>query len=329
MDLRFFLLVGIIIFTLPVFADLLNPVEFNQFYIHGLGIEYRNMGNEELGDMIMSVYSSGLNILSGNSIWSVNDPENPEEVFEYIFSWVPSYAVIYPTEEIYYFKVGEISGNLRPSLSLFSYTYKGEGLIQEVEIQKEEKEGVLTVSYKGKSVSFKLPEETREIEVLPGEEVVGYVFDESGMDFFLLFNKEKNSFYYVLGERVTDKIKGVGEELFLGGRSDFVFYKDGSRMVLVGVNKKNVEENNYLDGPGDQVPLRADISGFLYKAYPLEEGEIDQHGVFLNRTVWSRVLINPYMQYENLNDVKDRIRGCGAGELSCIAREYWKELILE
>lgn len=59
-------------------------------------------------------------------------------------------------------------------------------------------------------------------------------------------------------------------------------------------------ENNWYDGPFDQVPPRLHIRDLLEEAYPYvkQAGGIDEHGNFIERH-GQRVAISPYIAYRS------------------------------
>ena len=120
------------------------------------------------------------------------------------------------------------------------------------------------MSFAGTSVVFELNDLS---EVKPpadalGEEEVflGPVADEFGMRFFLVFDERLKIFHYMLDETVAvaDELvaaKGL-DHVLIGRRTGFAFFQDIGRVrkLLVGVYAANVDVNNYLDGPFDQLP---------------------------------------------------------------------------
>lgn len=99
-------------------------------------------------------------------------------------------------------------------------------------------------------------------------------------------------------------VEGTGGRYLLDRRTDFVFYADARarRTLLVGVSSHNVYENNYFDGPFDQVPPRLPLKEKLEAACPyLKVDPIDAHGNF-TRKEGQRVAISPYLDYSSLDD---------------------------
>jgi hypothetical protein len=68
-------------------------------------------------------------------------------------------------------------------------------------ISKKVSDNVYDVTYQGKTVRFTIPwlgNTQTKIALLPGEELIGHLFDESGTILLALYNKQTNSFYELL-----------------------------------------------------------------------------------------------------------------------------------
>jgi hypothetical protein len=195
------------------------------------------------------------------------------------------------------------------------------------------------VSFNGKTVRFKIPKTDflppQKTELLPTEEFVGHIHDESGIKLFLLYNHDTNSFYEILDDEggTPEQFDDLNDGYVLGKRTAFVFFKENNpkRAILTGVFLENIKANNYFDGPGDQVPFRAWLKEKLRVAYPntfLGDG-IDEHGVYLNRPAWTRIAISPYERYSKIEDVVLRRKNCDASTASksffwtCLTKEWW------
>ena len=331
-----------------------NPILFHQFQIHKLELQYGTIGWSGLCDLVRSSFTSGCSILRGRSEQVEPSLEDPDAVLDYVFSWVPSRAIVYPTEGFYYFSatIGgtPIMGNFRLAeihegrLTMAYFTVAEKivwraGLDSSDDLQVSKvSQFEFAVTYGGKTVLFVLPENmaegpTRHL-LHPEEEFVGQIHDESGLRFFLLFNRETDSFYEFLNEErgVADTFESYGEHLLVGRRTGFVFYEDTEydRKLLVGVPLENVKKNDYFDGPGDQVPFNAHLREKLYRAYPqtmLGDG-IDDHGVYLNRTDWMRIAICPYLRYADVSEFKESVAACAEMELksdlwTALTKEWW------
>ena len=138
------------------------------------------------------------------------------------------------------------------------------------------------------------------------ERYLGPVFDESGVQFFLVFNKDLKIFHYILNETdgAADQIRQAAftDRIVLGRRTGFAFYRDTrDRKLLIGVLAANVAVNNYYDGPFDQLPdnfnKNDDLKNAIETADPSVAGRIDRFGYF--NTGEGRYLIGPYLQYSD------------------------------
>lgn len=152
------------------------------------------------------------------------------------------------------------------------------------------------VSYNGKAVTFNLHQLRQEppkyFSLGENEVSVERIFDESGYQFFLLFNEEKDYFFWVLNEEdgVPDILDPVDEDgdILVGRRSGFAFWVDAAhedRKVLASIRQHSVTRNDYYDGPFDQLADNyADevhISDYMIKANPALEGRINQFGYYV------------------------------------------------
>ena len=131
-------------------------------------------------------------------------------------------------------------------------------------------------------------------------------FDESGYQFFLLFNTEDNYLFWVLNEEaeLPDRLETLQPDLLAGRRSGFAFYVDSAhqdRKVLAAIRGANAIVNNYYDGPFDQLADNyvdeTNVSEYLVRAVPTLDGRIDKYGYYLDRESSSRVAVSPYFVY--------------------------------
>lgn len=252
------------------------------------------------------------------------------EVFRFVLAALPERVKVYPTENYYYFRFAyggvDYAGNLRLAPELrdrgevafiyFKATtgWQDEdidhyGVLGEKDGVKVEKAGTLAyrVSAGGTVVVFEL-NDLSDVRppagaLKPDERFIGPVFDESGIRFFLVFDDRRKIFHYVLDETVP-----VNDELFhppglkhvlLGRRTGFGFAEDGGRKVMIAVFGPNADENNYLDGPFDQLPdnfIEGDtLKDALVAARPGIAETIDRLGNHKGED--SREMIAPYMDY--------------------------------
>lgn len=268
------------------------------------------------------------------------------EMFRYVFNNLPSQAVIYPTENYYYFSflmnnelvTGSLAlparsrdeGVLGFSYALHDLNYSGLQDAFDVHYfangaRLDSSKGVVVqkissvkylVTFENKTVTFilymdpyKLPAESRLVD---SEIFVGPVFDESGLRFSILFNEKLSTLYFILNKDygITDEFDSITDDLIVGLRTGFVFFNDAdlNRLILIGANSKNVNANNWYDGPFDQIPDNYIQQGYiknykmyLEKTYPDVAGKIDEYGNFLE-IPGVRVGVAPYIIYTNYTD---------------------------
>ncbi len=260
------------------------------------------------------------------------DIHDPMSVFSFILSKLPSEVRVYPTENYYYFtfffRGVSFAGNLRLAADdrdngniHFIYFRDYTGWFSEeagqyrvlngssgVKVEKLESLAY-RVSYRGLSVVFRLNDLS---DVAPpkntlrdGETFIGPVFDESGLQFFLIYNPKIKMFHYILNEAtiLPDRLfaSNVSDRILIGNRTGFAFYKDkfGDRKILIGVYNGNANVNNYFDGPFDQLPdnfLKGDkLRKAILEVDPKLEGQIDRYGNMPDKQ--NRYMIAPYKHY--------------------------------
>lgn len=281
------------------------------------------------------------NYLSFNQSWLEGfntdgpDLENVDEVFWYIYSRLPDEVRVYPTENYYYFKLHiggkTLAGNFRLpagrrdngvlSFAYFEYEefpplgtsrFSRAKYFTEADGLRIEKIDDLTYNtvFKGKTVTFnflRLPQEPPALFTLADDEVfVERTFDESGYEFFLLFNETRDYFLWVLNEEngVSDDLVHLTEELVVGKRSGFAFWIDAAhddRMVLISIRRLSVSRNDYYDGPFDQLADNyadeVDIQSYIVRAIPGLEGRIDRFGYYTDTERPVRVALSNYGTY--------------------------------
>lgn len=258
--------------------------------------------------------------------------DDPMAVFAYVLGSLRERVQVYPTENYYYFRFSHngasYAGNIRLAAAdrdtgkvHFFYgppptdwnsdppeRYVALGAADGVTMEKLAPLAY-RVSFGGKSVTFALNDLSK---VRPpagllnaDEKLLGPVFDESGIRFFLVFNGRLKTFHYLLDETagVAEDFSAAkaGDRIQIGKRTGFAFYKDGARRILIGVDRRQSWLNTYLDGPFDQLPENF-IEGealreAIHAADPPSKGKIDRLGYFTGRT--GRYLIHPYMRYRN------------------------------
>ncbi len=266
------------------------------------------------------------------------DIANIEETLAFVFSSLPAKVKVYPTENYYYFrffwKGYEFAGNLRlaaqdrdQGILHFAYFpaannssadgemhYKALGARDGVRVRRISAL-VYEVGYEGKAVVFEL-NDLRHVKppdaILGKDEIyIGPVQDESGFQFFLLFNSRHRIFHYILNTKGSfpDLLQPIAETplIEIGRRTGFAFYSDKylKRKILIGVHADNVAANNYYDGPFDQLPdnfLKGDLlKNAIIASDPGVRGRIDRFGYFNSGE--GRYVISPYIQYRQPADM--------------------------
>jgi hypothetical protein len=264
--------------------------------------------------------------------------DDPKAMFAFVLESIPDRVKVYPTESYYYFYFyhsgTRYAGNIRLDFKdrdegkvHFAYfvemaewmkddrlTYRLLGKDDGVTVEKLEPL-VYRVTLGDRSVVFELNDLSKVVPppsaLGPDDKYLGPVADESGIRFFLIFNKRLKIFHYVLDETVN-----VADELFPGRytnriliarRTGFAFYNDHrvNRRILIGVFEGNGSVNNYFDGPFDQLPdsfiKGEELREAIIAADPSQEGRIDRFGGAPDGA--SRYLIGPYAYYRSEEDL--------------------------
>lgn len=255
-------------------------------------------------------------------------------VFRFVFFSLPDEVRVYPTENYYYFRFllngVDYAGNIRLAASdrdegvvHFAYFADATAWTREGDMNYESlspAKGVTvtrlgelkyTVSFEGRTVAFLLNDlaSVRPPEgLLQANEVyIGPVFDESAIQFFLVFNSDLKLFHYVLNETgpVPDVLEPMANarRILIGRRTGFAFYAEtrAERKILIGIHAANASVNNYYDGPFDQLPdnfIKDETLRMAVEASdPSVAGHLDRFLYF--DTGEGRYLIGPYLQYTN------------------------------
>ena len=275
------------------------------------------------------------------------DLQSVDQVFGHIFSRLPDEVTVYPSENYYYFVLyadqRQFWGNMRlPSGQredgLLSFAYfefdefpvgQRTGLTrskfydaEDGVIVREISRFVWEVSYEGKSVIFNLHELRQDrptsFPLAPDESSIERTFDESGIQFFLLFNRTDNYFFWTLNEEeiVGDTLLPFEDEpdFLIGKKSGFVFWIDrdhGNRKILAAIRRLSVNRNDYYDGPFDQLAdnyaLESNVSEYMQRAFPGLRNRIDEFGYYLDRDRPLRVAISTYYTYLSTLDLSQFI----------------------
>ena len=264
--------------------------------------------------------------------------DDPMEVFGYVLGSLPERVKVYPTENHYYFSFDlngiRYAGNIKLDARLRAegrlvFTYyqdrpawlpdaDGPALVlgpsNGVTVEKLEPLAY-RVTYGKKIVVFALNDLSQvkppAAALAPDDQFIGPIFDESGIRFFLVFNKRLKIFHYLLDETIKPADVFVpapvgGGRILIGTRTGFAVYRDQKRgrKILIGVYRDNVLANNYLDGPFDQMPdnfIEGDtFQQALVAAEPKLKGRINRYGSFADD---SRFAVVPYMEYRNAKEL--------------------------
>ena len=280
------------------------------------------------------------------------DLNSIEAVWNLVFSQLPEEVSVYPTENYYYFKFfeggREIWGNIRLdvdyrkkgeiSFAYFSVLNRQERPFSSQAFTKHKMlnadDGVLlkeidpltySIAYGNKTVVFHLnnvPQDLPDgLRLRDGEKFVSRTFDESGFQLALLFDEKDPAFRFVLDETapLPDTLERIGERLLVGRRSGFAFYDDVEidRLVLIGVDYKNITVNNYYDGPFDQLAdnfVKDDtFRNYVVRVFPSLEGKINQRGVFLDdegEPKNSRLSLQPHVKFYSIQYLQQYVTEC-------------------
>ena len=312
-----------------------NEFDFNQHHIEKLDKKYDALNFEEGLNAFVSSYFFKVSGLFNKKSSEKLDFENPEKVFEHVFKNLPNYAIVYPTEMYYYFKFPlgdrEVSGNLRlveleNGKLTMGYFYTTDVFSGDVEYFsqanglsiKRISKNLFKLKYLGKPVFFKISDiwddYPKKTTLLESEEFITKVRDESGIIFYLVFNKESNVFYYILDEerKVVENLVNLESQIVIGEMTRFAYYldKENNRKILFGVFLENVINNNYFDGPFDQVYPFVDIGEKLRRSYPYTKIQrVDKFGFFIDNMNF-RIAITPYLNYKKKEELIYLLENC-------------------
>jgi len=266
------------------------------------------------------------------------DVNDPRAVFDFVFSSLPERVKVYPTENYYYFTFSHdgvpYDGNIRLDASnrdqgkiIFAYSedlkeWRGETPVQHlildesqgVKLEKVENL-VYRMTYKGKNVVFELNDLSNvkppANALAPNEVFIGPTFDESGIRFFLVFDKKLKIFHFILDEtvKVADQLEAShgSDRIVIGKRTGFAFYRDHlrDRKIMIGAFEGNMVTNSYFDGPFDQLPdnfIQGDmLRDAIISVEPEMKGHIDRFGAWGDGA--ERYAIDPYIPFRALDDL--------------------------
>jgi hypothetical protein len=258
--------------------------------------------------------------------------DDPKAMFAFVLESLPERVKVYPTENYYYFyfyhRGTRYAGNIRLDVAdrdqgkvHFAYyteisEWRMDDAVQYNLFGKDD--GILVekveplmyrVAIGGTSVVFELNDLSKVVPPAGAlgtdDRYLGPVFDESGIRFFLIFNRQLKLFHYVLDETapVPDELipSQYTERILIGRRTGFAFYNEHrlDRKILIGVFETNASVNNYYDGPFDQLPdnfIEGDaLRDAILAVAPEMKGRIDRYGSAPDGS--SRYLIGPYVYY--------------------------------
>jgi hypothetical protein len=277
---------------------------------------------------------------------------DPLAVFAFVLESLPDRVKVYPTENYYYFRftlagtpyagsirlppgmrdAGKIEFGYYKELAEWSDEIEGavHALLSQAEGLEVERldRFAYRLTYRKKSVVFELNDLSgaRPPAAALGadDKFLGPIFDESGLRFFLIFNRRIKVFHYLLDEtvKVADDLKAMAgaDRLLIGRRTGFAFYRDHhlDRKILIGAYEGNSRINNYFDGPFDQLPENfiagEELREAIVAADPSAKGEIDRLGNYVQEE--GRYLIHPYMLYHRQSD----LRAINACAIRAVAR---------
>lgn len=262
-----------------------------------------------------------------------------DSIFNFVFKQLSEEITVYPTENYYYYSFYhngiQLSGNIRldaldrdqgivhfACFSTFN-RWNDELVNHYKKLSKDDGLAVKKITplkyqltYEDKTVIFNLNDLRHVVppisKIREDEQYIGPVYDESGIQFFLVYNKNIKKFHYILNDREnipeTFTPSRINQNIIMGTRTGFSFYRDDykNRFILIGVYSGNSMVNNYFDGPFDQLPDNFIQGDTLKNAFidqnPELKGEIDRFGNTDNGA--SRVLITPYIHYTYEQDLE-------------------------
>jgi hypothetical protein len=327
-----------------------SPIEFHQSALERLWITNGVQRWATLGRTLVSSATGGAKALWNWPASSLPNLDDPKEVAAWILSWAPSRAYVYTTEEFYYFTFptedGLYRGNLRLadlprgylSVSYFKHGTVGHPRTARISTSdgleiEQLSDTEFVVGLEGASARFDFlgPRWQDGLPQVQGSMALGRIVDESGVVFILWFDKASELFFVALdrGWVCADSFVEPRNGFFLGERTGFLYLEDevSDTWQLVGVDYDHIILNDYFDGPGDQVPIRADLFPGLVLAYPqvqLGEG-IERNGVYLGRDNWMRIAVCPFGRYVTLAQCMDRVeaRRLEQNLPGFITKEWW------
>lgn len=265
--------------------------------------------------------------------------DSPKKVFEYIYSHLNDSILVFPSENVYYFKIPILGKTYEGTITFYPEQRDtgmvGFGYVTRLEDKYRQryypirggsydftkKDGMVltkvdndhyTMTFKGKTVQVSLyklaDEKPKELVLKNNEEWVTSTFDESGLQFHIIFSQSRKKLFWILNENVfvPESFHSIKESknVLIGDRTEFAFYNDSinNRKILIGVEGLNVMQNNWYDGPFDHLADnrvhagKLNMSKYLEAHFPEAKGRIDKYGKYLKST-GGRVALAPYRVY--------------------------------
>lgn len=286
----------------------------------------------------VTTHAEYLNTISSQMVSNIDDVDS---VFEKIFSALPTEVRVLTTENYSYFTFYnsgiEYQGNIRIEQTVreiqLNFLYNPRPtpwLLNPPAKQKKYRNGdsgfqinelspfKFEVSFKGAKKVFSHLDVSKThppAGFLTANDVfMGQVHDDSGLRFFLVYDKVANTPLYFLdtstqiSEQLAYAERSDGKKsksLRVGMRTGYVFATDPeSRLLLVGVHAGNVQLNNYFDGPFDQLPDSFDgpvtVKNIFSALDPEAAAKMNDKGIFTDGS-GIRAVIDPYVTYSDFS----------------------------
>ena len=260
------------------------------------------------------------------------DPADLDACLATVFAALPDEVTVFPSENYYYWKIESAAGKVTRGNLRLAANRRDQGELSFAVGQRQKvynaAAGVLVerldqfeyaVTHRGKRILFHLKrlsqDRPEKFSLRDGERFVQRTYDESDLQFILIYNTRFRDFLWVLNEEEGVKIPETFRALdgaLVGERTGFVFWQDEQRKVLVGVSAANISANNEFDGPFDQLADNhageTPLAQLLVHREPDRDGQIDQFGNYKNRQPLTRVALTNYLKYADLEDALSFLR---------------------
>jgi len=277
------------------------------------------------------------NMIEGLAVGALDTACDYAEVLPQLLAQIGPDADVYPSENYYYFSFNRAGSSFSGSLRLASdrrdsgvldymcyqsyrswvppgdeiRAYQHLSAADGVVVEKRST-GVYRVAFDGAETLFALHQldHTKPSDsLLPGDQFIGRLQDESGAAFELIYNEDINEFYFLadLDASVPEAFSNPAPDVLVSRRTGFVYYHpaDSDRYLLVAVNSREVALNTFFDGPFDHLPendfAALNFWDYVYKVYPALEGNhtpggtVDDDGMIFS--------IRPYRHYSVVGDL--------------------------